>query len=497
MMETMGRAGSLGPPAQTQIPSAILQAAQKFEQGLHAVDTKLFRTITIEDVQLTAKVIDRDQQQRRCMRNLRRLEPFFQTLRRFGSAIDVLCQGTPNLPYIWAPIKLLLQIADEYTSGFTKLVAAYADIAKHLPRFERLGATFSERVEFQSVLADVYVDILEFHKHTYKFLRRSGWKHLFDSSWKGFDPRFNTILRNLAKNQELLDKEANSLDILEAKAYRQQSLDDLEKNERARQDWQLRDTLAWLDLKGQDQEQQELFDRCRSSRQEGTCTWILSHPKTMVWLDPDDHSPFTWLRGKPGSGKTTLATYLIEEASIPPDSQMLYCLCSYGFGQSEKNACSLTFRSLIAQLLRNQPALLPYIYEHYVRARTIPSLVKVKELLNTLLETSERVYLILDGLDELHGDDQKQVLTELGSLANPTRYERSINIKVLICSRESKEISRKLARSPHVSLSEEEVCVQRDISMYTRHRLEELRERFCDDVVDALETEIVEKARGE
>lgn len=496
-METSSSVGSLGPHTQPPGPPAILRAAEKFEKALHSVDISFFRTTTLEDVKATAEVIERDQEQRRCMRNLNRIEPLFQTLRRFGAAIDILCQGTPFLPYIWAPIKLLLQIADEYTVGFTRLVDAYDEIARHLPRFERLGATFSQQLEFQATLADVYADILEFHTCTYKFLRRSGWKHLFDSSWKGFEPRFNTILRNLAKNQDLLDREANSLDILEAKAYRQRSLEELGRNERARQDWQLRDTLAWLDLKGQDQEQQELFDRCKSSRLVGTCEWILNHPKITLWLDPDDCHSFIWLRSKPGAGKTTLATFLVDEASISPDSHILYCLCTYGFGQPQKNACSLIFRSLIAQLLRKQPDLLCYIYENYVRSRTIPSLVKVKELLKKLLETSERIFLILDGLDELQGDDQKQVLAELGGLSHPTRYERSIRVKVLVCSRETKEISRKLSKSPCVALSEEESCVQRDISLYARHRLRELRDRFCNDIVDALEEEVVEKAKGE
>lgn len=475
----------------------IRQAFESLHGALHPSDARLFKSTTLDDVRLAAEIIERDQSKRRCLRNLRRIEPLFQALDKFGVAIDVLCQGTPYLCFVWAPIKLLLHIADEYTEGFNKLIDAYSQIAKHLPRFDRLGSALSHQVDFQSVLADVYLDILEFHRHAYKFLRRSGWKHFFDASWRSFDARFNAILQNLARNQDLVDREASSFDILESKACREKLLEDVEKREAERREWQLRDTLAWLDLKGQDQEQQELFDRRSSAREERTCEWILHHPKISLWLDPDDHHLFSWLRGKPGSGKTTLVTYLVEEAPTPPASRILYCLCSYGFGRTEKNACSLTFRSLIAQLLRNQSDLLPYVYEQFVRSRVVPSLAKARELLKNLLQSSEQIFLVLDGLDEFEGPDQKQVLTEIANLAHQTGDQPRPKLKVLVCSRETKEITRKMGKSAQISLSDEDQSVSRDIMIFTRNSLTELRDRFDDDVVDGIENDVVQKANGE
>lgn len=58
--------------------------------------------------------------------------------------------------------------------GFAQLLDAYEQIAQHLPRFERLNAAFHDKPEFHSILADVYADILEFHSHAYRFLRRKG-----------------------------------------------------------------------------------------------------------------------------------------------------------------------------------------------------------------------------------------------------------------------------------------------------------------------------------
>ena len=181
---------------------------------------------------------------------------------------------------------------------------------------------FYDKPEFHSILADVYADILQFHFHAYRFLRRrgrctqwrfnglysckAGWKHLFDASWRSFGSRFNAILQSLDRNKDLVDREANSFDILESKAFRHRLYEDIDRREAETRDWQLRDTLTWLDLQGQDREQEELFERRSKARLDGTCEWILRNTKITTWLDEHDRRLFVWLRGKPGSGKQSI-----------------------------------------------------------------------------------------------------------------------------------------------------------------------------------------------
>ena len=57
---------------------------------------------------------------------------------------------------------------------FEALLTAYADIGDALPRFDRYQKAFDEDLGFQSVLAAVYSNILEFHQRAYKFFRRRG-----------------------------------------------------------------------------------------------------------------------------------------------------------------------------------------------------------------------------------------------------------------------------------------------------------------------------------
>jgi hypothetical protein len=129
-----------------------------------------------------------------------------------------------------------------------------------------------------------------------------GWKRFFDASWRSFRGRFNSILERLAKNRDLIDQEAQCYSILAGKDFRETILEKIDRDEKERSDHRLRDTLTWLDLKGQDREQDDLFD-CRSrDRKDGTCEWILKNPKIRTWLDPEDNRSLLWLRGKPGSG---------------------------------------------------------------------------------------------------------------------------------------------------------------------------------------------------
>jgi adenylylsulfate kinase-like enzyme len=45
---------------------------------------------------------------------------------------------------------------------------------------------------------------------------------------------------------------------------------------------------------------------------DGTCVWLSEHPKYRQWLTQSGATPL-WIKGKPGSGKTTLKTYLVHE----------------------------------------------------------------------------------------------------------------------------------------------------------------------------------------
>ena len=198
------------------------------------------------------------------------------------------------------------------------------------------------------------------------------------------------------------------------------------------------------------------------------------------------------------AGKTTLATYLAEHCALSPSSDLLYCLCSYGFGKAEQNPCGLLLRSLIAQLLRRHTDLLPYVYDNYVKLGAVPSLKNIKELLLLLLDSLGTIFLILDGLDECEAIHQKQMLAELTALRQipGNRPSGAARLKVLICSRETKDIQRKLIKVPTVSLSKQQF-VDRDIAIFVRNSLQELVERFEEAIVHELERDLVSKADGE
>ena len=66
------------------------------------------------------------------------------------------------------------QIASGYGHIFEIIVGAYAEIAEALPRFDRFQKAFQNNPNFQNVLAMVYTDILEFHRHAYKIFKRPG-----------------------------------------------------------------------------------------------------------------------------------------------------------------------------------------------------------------------------------------------------------------------------------------------------------------------------------
>ena len=147
-------------------------------------------------------------------------------------------------------------------------------------------------------LALYYADILEFHRRAYKFVRRKSWKFFFRTTWAHFKVRFDSIIKSMEYHSNMIRHEATTINIIEARQYREKLMDAAEREERDRNERQRLSVISWLGLRSdlQADEYERLLRDCLP----GTCSWI--RPKLEGWLKPGTHQSVTWIHGKPGAG---------------------------------------------------------------------------------------------------------------------------------------------------------------------------------------------------
>jgi len=163
----------LAPAVSAHARQTMRTAFEELDRTITPRDSRDFHLSTLQHVRKAALEIENQLAARQSLRNMRRLTPLFKALEHYSKAIDVLCNGTPYLAWIWAPITLILRVASEYVEAFEQIIKGYSRIATSLRRFELLGDSFAGNQDFQQTLAIFYADILQFHKHAYKFVRRS------------------------------------------------------------------------------------------------------------------------------------------------------------------------------------------------------------------------------------------------------------------------------------------------------------------------------------
>jgi hypothetical protein len=88
----------------------IREAFEELERTVTPADAKEFANTTLQNVQKAALEIENRMGARKSLRNMRRIMPLFIGLGHYAKTIEVLCNGTPFLPWIWAPIKLILTV---------------------------------------------------------------------------------------------------------------------------------------------------------------------------------------------------------------------------------------------------------------------------------------------------------------------------------------------------------------------------------------------------
>ncbi|WYZ38338.1 hypothetical protein EsH8_III_000252 [Colletotrichum jinshuiense] len=100
----------------------------------------------------------------------------------------------------------------------------------------------------------------------------------------------------------------------------------------------------------------------------GTCEWLLGHETLTEWTQ--QLRGLVWIRGKPGSGKSTLMKYALEK--VPPlykTQPLVLSFFFHGRGHELQRSLLGLFRSLLHQLLHLVPGALPDLIDTFDHRR--------------------------------------------------------------------------------------------------------------------------------
>ena len=179
-----------------------------------------------------------------------------------------------------------------------------------------------------------------------------------------------------------------------------------------------------------------------------TCQWLLTLPKYQYWLNNEklaDHHGFLWIKGNPGTGKSTIMKFAFTKAVENSRKDLKNnIVISFFFNarghQLEKSVLGM-YRSLLVQLLENDAALHD-IFDSMGLTATPDDILPtwdvetVKALFQKAIERPSRRWItcFIDALDECDEEQVREMVAFLEELGEST-VSSQLQFRVCFSSR--------------------------------------------------------------
>ncbi|KAK8024357.1 hypothetical protein PG993_012423 [Apiospora rasikravindrae] len=222
-----------------------------------------------------------------------------------------------------------------------------------------------------------------------------------------------------------------------------------------------------------------------------TCKWLLKCEMYSDWVRSkhlEDNHGFFWMKGKPGTGKSTIMKFLLANARRTMKDTVVISFFFNARGHALERSTIGMYRSLLLQLLEKKPSLQPLLGLDSLRNRD--ALSWSLELLKSLFEqavqslASTPVACFIDALDECPETEVREMVSSfshLGQLAVSAGYQ----FKVCFSSR----------HYPHVTIDKKiELVLEEqdghgdDITHYVASELNIGQTKMADEVKLAVQT---------
>ncbi|KAK8130901.1 hypothetical protein PG984_007339 [Apiospora sp. TS-2023a] len=405
----------------------------KRDSGLSREQLDQFQFSSFDDLLPTMDGIQRKQAQDKRLRYMRRLDPFLKSMKEYEKVIEVFLNASEVLAFVW--VRSLLPIVRE-----------------SLPILSSYQSLFSDNSHMQTLLVTIFKDILAVHKEAVVFLKKKFWQQLFQGVWKSFELRIKEIKRDFSQHRYLIENRASLIEFEEVQRIRKQIKDGFSQGAQATLDRQHREVLQWL-APTLPWERHEIHRRPREE-DSAAGKWLLDDTRFQMWSDKDYcATPLLWLNGKPGAGKSVLASIVADQIRAIPEVSvgLFYCVQS----DPQSNTFISVAKSLLAQLLTQDATLLPLVYE---KMRTengeavLTSNTDTEKLLDLALR-SRKTYLIIDGIDECERDERKKISSWFSKVVNSLERTKADEIRCIFISQDDGIARKDFSALPTISIT--------------------------------------------
>ncbi|OCK81309.1 hypothetical protein K432DRAFT_295813, partial [Lepidopterella palustris CBS 459.81] len=191
-------------------------------------------------------------------------------------------------------------------------------------------------------------------------------------------------------------------------------------------------------------------------RLEGSGKWLLEKAAYRDWR-ADSSSSVLWVHGIPGSGKTKLASLVIDD--IKSSAHVAYFYCMRNSAEPERAECDKILNCMVRQLASTStksPILEPVRLKYELAIDGFEGFEDQAwttedstEVLIELTNVYPSITIVVDALDEVNPMDRLELLDALNKIVRNS----SNLVKLFISSRDSIDIVMHLSDSPNLYIS--------------------------------------------
>ncbi|KAF2727145.1 hypothetical protein EJ04DRAFT_570650 [Polyplosphaeria fusca] len=269
--------------------------------------------------------------------------------------------------------------------------------------------------------------------------------------WETFEAEFVTIEEDMRHHLEVLSHS------------RIENLAELARHQEEKSRF-----LSWVSTIEFEKIHQDIY----AKKQEDTCDWLIKEPKYQEWFNGSTSS-LLWCFGKPGIGKSVLASSILKHVTAQKELQnnIDICFAYYDYQNPQLGGIAGIIAALVKQLCRRRKQIPHNLLQIWHNALP-PALLGTKERFVSLVEDLSEVYVILDALDECPEHQQSGILEFITGVVT-TRTLCRVNI--FATSRREMDIAKAFEdkKIPIIQVQAENIAS--DIEIFAHSQVETLQ----------------------